>query len=33
MQGERRVDVASEYDAKAYRPLLEDVKGMPLFNI
>ncbi|MGE0830468.1 MAG: phosphofructokinase, partial [Hyphomonadaceae bacterium] len=33
MMGERRVDVISEYDAVNYRPVLADVKGMPLFNI
>jgi len=33
LQGERRVDVASDYDAARYQPRLEDVKGMPLFNI
>jgi 6-phosphofructokinase 1 len=33
MQGERRVDVANEYDARTYRPRFEGVKGMPLFDI
>jgi 6-phosphofructokinase 1 len=33
MQGERRVDVAKEYDARTYRPRFEGVKGMPLFDI
>ncbi|MGE0046745.1 MAG: 6-phosphofructokinase [Hyphomonadaceae bacterium] len=33
LQGERRVDVQSEYDAANYRPRLADIKGMPLFNL
>jgi hypothetical protein len=33
MQGERRVDVANEYDPRTYRPRFEGVKGMPLFDI
>lgn len=33
LRGERRVDVANDYDAAKYRPRLEGVKGMPLFHI
>ena len=33
LHGERRVDVVNEYDARAYRPRLADVKGLPLFAL
>ncbi|MBI1188962.1 MAG: ATP-dependent 6-phosphofructokinase [Alphaproteobacteria bacterium] len=33
LQGERRVDPDADYDASVYRARLENVTGMPLFNI